>query len=127
MKTLGATAVLISLVSGSLLAQATPSRASQLATIAQTEAFDIHSSLVDADFRIFVALPSGYHQTDRRYPVLYVLDASWTFGLARDLARLLAPPIPPLLVVGVGYPGSCSDALAFRFRGLTPTRDERAD
>ena len=77
-------------------------------------------------YEIFVSLPVTYgSQTDRRYPVLYVLDANLIFGSACDsvriasLARVMFPDlplhgssIPEMIVVGIGYPGTDAFTLA---------------
>ena len=52
-------------------------------------------------------------------------DADGLFGMAVDLVRLMRLPalVPPLLVVGVGYPDASeiADTIAARTRDLTPT------
>ena len=118
MKSLCTTAAVLALSGGQLLAQAPAS----LATIPETETFEIHSDVVDADFQISVSFPFGYHQmADARFPVLYLPDAWWTFGMATDIARVLSADqlIPPMLVVGIGYPGGLGDAIALRVRDMT--------
>ncbi len=123
MKTLGTAAVLLSLLAGHLTAQAEP----PLATIPETETFDIHSEIVDADFRISVSFPFGYHQmADAQFPALYLPDAWWTFGMATDIAFVLSADqlVPPMLVVGIGYPGGFGDAIALRVRDMTLRESE---
>ena len=123
MKSLCIAAVVLALSSGPLLAQAP----SSLATIPQTEAFEIHSEFVGADFQISVSFPFGYHQMqDAQFPVLYLPDAWWTFGMATDIARVLSADqlIPPMLVVGIGYPGGLGDAIALRVRDMTLRRSD---
>ncbi|MCH7475094.1 MAG: alpha/beta hydrolase [Gemmatimonadetes bacterium] len=118
MKSLCTTAAVLALSGGQLLAQAPAS----LATIPETDTFEIHSEFVDADFRISVSFPFGYRQmADAQFPVLYLPDAWWTFGMATDIARVLAADqlIPPMLVVGIGYPGGLGDAIALRVRDMT--------
>ncbi len=122
MKSQATAAVLLSLLAGHLSAQAEP----PLAAIPETETFDIHSEIVDADFRISVSFPFGYHQTAGRFPVLYIPDAWWTFGMARDIAFVLSVDqlVPPMLVVGIGYPGGFGDAIALRVRDMTLRESE---
>ncbi len=53
-------------------------RASEPVVIGQTER--LHSAVLDEDRTYHVALPASYRwATDRRYPVLYVLDGAWHF------------------------------------------------
>ena len=123
MKSLCTTAAVLALSGGQLLAQAPAS----LATIPETDTFEIHSEFVDADFRISVSFPFGYRQmADAQFPVLYLPDAWWTFGMATDIARVLAADqlIPPMLVVGIGYPGGLGDAIALRVRDMTLRESE---
>lgn len=123
MKSLCTTAAVLALSGGQLLAQAPAS----LATIPETETFEIHSEIVDADFQISVSFPFGYHQmADAQFPVLYLPDAWWTFGMATDIARVLSADqlIPPILVVGIGYPGGLGDAIALRVRDMTLRESE---
>ena len=118
MKSLCTTAAALALSGGQLLAQAPAS----LATIPETDTFEIHSEIVNADFQISVSFPFGYHQmADAQFPVLYLPDAWWTFGMATDIARVLSADqlIPPILVVGIGYPGGLGDAIALRVRDMT--------
>lgn len=85
------------------------------------EALSLHSQHVDADFKILIA----HCGTEDGTPgsVIYLTDADLYFGFAVNLIRMmrLASFLPPILLVGLGYP---SDAQLLRFRDLTPTRDQ---
>ena len=86
------------------------------------ETFDVRSKAGDRDYRIQVGLPLSYGQSDRSYPVVYVLDAAVHFYGAVAMARLesmtglLLPdaPVrgaakrhfPETIVVGVGFPAT---------------------
>jgi predicted alpha/beta superfamily hydrolase len=97
--------------------------------LADSEAFDMASTAVGDDFRIFVA---RCHAPDAAgVPVAYVTDANGTFGMTVDIIRYLqlGRLLPGLLVVGVGYPvAGFRGAQLLRSRDLTPTRrDELND
>jgi predicted alpha/beta superfamily hydrolase len=99
------------------------------AVLADAEAFDMSSTAVGDDFRIFVA---RCHAPDAQgVPVLYVTDANGTFGMTVDIVRYLqlGRLLPGLLVVGIGYPvAGFREAQRLRSRDLTPTvRDEMHD
>jgi predicted alpha/beta superfamily hydrolase len=99
------------------------------AVLADAEAFDMSSTAVGDDFRIFVA---RCHAPDAHgVPVLYVTDANGTFGMTVDIVRYLqlGRLLPGLLVVGIGYPVTgFREAQRLRSRDLTPTvRDEMHD
>lgn len=95
--------------------------------LAGTEIHYLVSEQVGDRFKIFV----GHCGTDgpgaaAAGSVLYLTDANGFFGAAVDIVRLmqLARHLPPLLVVGIGYPtGSLGDTVAVRTRDLTPTKD----
>jgi predicted alpha/beta superfamily hydrolase len=94
------------------------------ATIFHSEARFLTSAVVGQEFSIPVWLPPSYAESDRTYPVLYVLDANICFGLAADVitSLLFGKEIPEIIVVGVGYPvQSYGEWLTLRARDLTPT------
>jgi len=64
-----------------------------------------NSQFVDDTFHIFISLPDDYNNTDKRYPVLYVLDGDISYGIAAGIARYLeiGGNIPELIVIGIGY------------------------
>ena len=77
-------------------------------------------------YQAWVATPRKPAEGER-FPVLYVLDGNWSFGTATETARMLAlsEDVPPLLVVGVGYPGPRGhrDAMSLRNFEFSPTDD----
>jgi predicted alpha/beta superfamily hydrolase len=64
-----------------------------------------HSQIIDADFYLYISFPDGYDASDKKYPVLYLLDGDVTFGMAASIARYLqfGNTIPELIIVGIGY------------------------
>jgi len=48
-------------------------------TIPNTEVRMLRSSNVGQEYKLFISLPEGYHESDDRYPVLYITDANWLF------------------------------------------------
>lgn len=76
--------------------------AGEPAVIGQTER--LHSAVLDEDRTYRVALPASYKwATDRRYPVLYVLDGAWHFQHAAASAGYLSAhgEIPEMIVVAI--------------------------
>ena len=61
-------------------------------------------SIADS-FCIFISIPDGYKDNDKKYPVLYVLDGDIAYGMAASIARYLevGGNIPELIIVGIGY------------------------
>ena len=119
--------ILIVLSSGLLGHRSGPPQAS----ISNTEVHDLNSSFADQEYRLLVALPPGYDQSEQRYPVLYVLDADAFFGTITETARLLPLEnfflghrvVPNLIVVGIAYPGGPAEMIEKRGRDFTPTAE----
>ena len=86
-----------------------------------TEERIIHSEYVGQDFQIGVWFPFSYASSDQRYPVLYVPDGEFAFGLATGLIPTLigTREIPELIVVGIAYHGITS----WREHGILRDRD----
>ena len=102
------------------------------ARMAGTATHLLRSKRLPQRLRIDVSLPIEYEGTDRRYPVVYLIDGHWFFPIVSHAVRPLelSGELPPFIVVGVGY---ASEGLSrsgeeervnlLRFRDLTPTAD----
>src|SRR6266545_930492 len=90
-------------------------------TVFRSEARSLVSSIVGQEYRVPVWLPPGYAESERSFPVLYLLDANISFGIAADVLTLLVGrEIPEIIVVGIGYP-SLAEWVKLRLRDLHPT------
>jgi predicted alpha/beta superfamily hydrolase len=96
-------------------------------------------------YRITVSLPLGYssppgadwpfHNTPAKWPVVYVLDGNWYFGMVTDIIRPMAwcGSTTDAIVVGIGYPEDNDPMEAFRTsftrrdHDLTPIRYEAVE
>ena len=98
-------------------------------------------------YRITVSLPLGYgcspgddwpfNQENMlsQWPVVYVLDANWYFGMVTDIIRPMSwcGSTTDAIVVGIGYPEDSNPMEAFRESftrrdaDLTPIRDEAVE
>ncbi len=54
-----------------------------------TQVKNFHSQIIDDDFYMYISLPDDYDKSDKKYPVLYLLDGDVTFGMAASIARYL--------------------------------------
>ncbi len=65
------------------------------------------SQIINDDFYLYISLPDDYDQSDKKYPVMYLLDGDVAFGMAASIARYLqfGNAIPELIIVGIGYGG----------------------
>jgi predicted alpha/beta superfamily hydrolase len=92
--------------------------------LGDVEVRDVHSDVVGGPFRLFVATCGAAPRS-----TLVVTDANGLLGLTVDTVRLMQLPalVPPLLVVGVGYPDArtIGDTVDLRTRDLTPTPSSR--
>ena len=91
----------------------------------------ITSNIVEGmEYELCVALPEGYEDTTRNYPVVYMLDGYEIFGLQLQTYQQLVffKTVPPLILVGINYRFNdknfyegLKDYLYIRARDFTPT------
>jgi predicted alpha/beta superfamily hydrolase len=76
------------------------------AVILETRTHIVPSTVTGNDYELAVWLPPSYGTTDDRYPVLYLLDSPYAFGLAWASVcfRIWEGLMPETIVVGVGAP-----------------------
>ncbi len=81
---------------------------------------NLHSDILNQDRTIMVSVPEGYATSNKKYPVVYILDAQWNFNhAAQNLAWLASKDcelIPQSIVVGISSGGEK------REHDLTPTQ-----
>jgi predicted alpha/beta superfamily hydrolase len=70
-----------------------------------TEVRDIHAQALKRDYQLYVALPDSYREGSRRYPVLFVVDANYSFPVVRNIAQRLHKHagMEEVIVVGLSY------------------------
>lgn len=73
--------------------------------LVEIKTYGINSSILETERDYWVSLPSDYDSTNR-YPVIYVLDAEWRFGIVNALEKELSVngKIPAHIVVGITHP-----------------------
>jgi uncharacterized protein len=79
------------------------------ATIAAAQTFPFDSQINGAHYKLTVLLPPSYAKSsDKRYPVMYLMDGdAMSLLAAYALPRMeLTAVVPEIIVVGVGYPGT---------------------
>jgi uncharacterized protein len=91
-------------------------------TIPNSEVHTLASKHNGINYKIYVGLPNGYAESDRKYGVVYTLDADYSFAIARNVVEHLADRdhLEPLIVVSVAYDGPPQYRLN-RTRDYTPT------
>jgi predicted alpha/beta superfamily hydrolase len=93
------------------------------------ESFLIDSAEVGDQIEVTIALPAGASRDGEPLRAVYVLDPSFNFLTVTAAANWLSTasglagePVPPMIVVGVGYPtDDLGGIMARRARDLTPT------
>jgi predicted alpha/beta superfamily hydrolase len=87
-----------------------------------TEVRDVRAAALNRDYQVFVALPDSYRSSNRRYPVLFVVDANYAFPVARGIAQRLAKHagMEEIIVVGLSYAKGDSPVYSRR-RDYTPS------
>ncbi|NOT42051.1 MAG: alpha/beta hydrolase [Alphaproteobacteria bacterium] len=91
-------------------------------TIPSTEVIALRSKQTGANYQLFVSLPSDYRTSKQSYPVVYMLDADYSFALVRNIVQHFVEreDLPPVILVAVAYPGAASDRAVYR---MNRTRD----
>lgn len=88
-----------------------------------TQVWTVPDPVSGRDYEVFVGLPASYEaQPQRRYPVLYVTDADYSFPILRQMARRInldGPVIQEFILVGLSYAKGEGGA-ASRSRDYTP-------
>lgn len=96
-----------------------------------THVRNLTSEIVNGmQYELCIALPQGYEDTTRTYPVVYMLDAYEIFGLQLQTYQQLAffETVPPLILVGINYKiedksffKGLKDYFYIRSKDFTPT------
>lgn len=73
-------------------------------------------------YKLYISLPKGHESSNGRFPTIYLLDADYSFAIARNIVEHLSDRdhLTPAIVVGIAYAGP----LAYRrnrTRDYTPT------
>jgi len=103
------------------------------ATILGSELHTLKSKNTGKQYRIIISLPYEYHdKPSKKWPVVYVVDGNWYFGLVTDTIRVmtLCETITDAVVVGIGYPNTkkkkrVHEELFRRDFDLTPIANEK--
>jgi predicted alpha/beta superfamily hydrolase len=87
-----------------------------------TEVRSVRAQALNRDYQLYVALPDSYRKTSKSYPVLYVVDADYSFPIVRNIASRLSKHagMEEMIVVGLSYAKGESGAYSRR-RDYTPT------
>src|SRR3982751_229731 len=85
----------------------------------------ITSSLVAGqEYQLHIMLPGGYANSNKVYPVVYLMDSQWDFPLVTALygQQYFDGFIPQMIIVGVTWGGKNPNPDSLRARDYTPTK-----
>lgn len=100
---------------------AAPSRPRPL-VVERVEVRSLTSAINGVEYELRVSLPHGYQDPDKRFPVVFTLDADYAFLIARNITDHLSERnhLQEVIVVGIAYGGPLKYRLN-RTRDYTPT------
>ncbi|MCC7597823.1 alpha/beta hydrolase [Janthinobacterium sp. FW305-129] len=109
-------------------AQAAPASAPASYVLENTQVRDIRAQALKRDYQLYVALPDSYRQGNKRYPVLFVVDANYSFAIVRNIAQRLNKHagMEEVIVVGLSYANGDGGVYSRR-RDYTPTTPRKHD
>ena len=111
--------LLTALLWGMILSAGAPPRPVELP---RTEERLLSSRQTGIGYKLYVSLPSSYPQGKKAYPTVYLLDADYSFALAKNISEHLSDrgDLPELILVAIAYDGPLQYRLN-RTRDYTPT------
>lgn len=97
-------------------------------TIPGSQIRKITSAIVNnQEYELQVLLPGGYATSNKKYPVVFVMDSQWDFPLVKSIygQQYFDGFIPEVIIVGITWGGTNPNADSLRARDYTPTREAR--
>ncbi|WP_262693144.1 alpha/beta hydrolase [Kordiimonas aquimaris] len=93
----------------------------------QPEYDQVSSETLGRDFHVYIRLPAGYHETEAKYPVVYLLDGGATFPILGGYYNYLsfAGDVPNMIVIGISYGSNTLEGGNFRSTDYTAASPER--
>jgi predicted alpha/beta superfamily hydrolase len=90
-----------------------------------TELHRLRSRFVDQEYQLQIYLPPTYSDPSKSFPVVYLLDAERSFGMAKDILEWLNwfQEVPELIIVGIAYGEGTTQWWQKRSRDYTPSKD----
>jgi predicted alpha/beta superfamily hydrolase len=95
-------------------------------TVPNTQVRQLQSATNNAIYRLYIATPPDYATSGKTYPVVYMLDADYSFALTRNIVQHFAErgKLPEMILVAIAYPGAADDMEVYysnRKRDYTPS------
>ncbi len=102
------------------------SQSTQKYTMPNTEIRYLGSKINEVDYKLYISYPESYKDsTIKKYPVLYLLDADYSFAIAKNIADHLSQRnhLKEIIIVGIAYAGSNKYRIN-RTRDYTPVNSK---
>ena len=93
-------------------------------TIQGSEVRKITSKIVDGqEYDLQIVLPPGYANSNKKYPVVYLMDSQWDLPLVSTIygEQYFDGFIPEIIIVGITWGGTKPSPDLLRARDYTPT------
>ena len=93
-------------------------------TIAGTQQLQFTSKIMAGqEYSLQISLPSHYSDTNKTFPVIYLLDSQWDFPLISGIygGQYYDGFMPEAIIVGITWGGENPDYSQLRARDFTPT------
>jgi predicted alpha/beta superfamily hydrolase len=120
------TAILVMALSASFgAAAARADDAPEPYTLPNTQVRQLQSTTNNAIYRLYIATPAEYATSGKSYPVVYMLDADYSFAMTRNIVQHFSErgKLPEMILVAIAYPGAADDMEIYqsnRKRDYTP-------
>ena len=98
----------------------------QQVAIQGSEVRKITSKIVDGqEYDLQIVVPSGYANSDKKYPVVYLMDSQWDLPLVSTIygEQYFDGFIPEMIIVGITWGGTKPNPDLLRARDYTPTNE----
>jgi predicted alpha/beta superfamily hydrolase len=84
--------------------------------VPNTQVRAVHSQETGADYQLFIATPADYKTSGKTYPVVYMLDADYSFALTRNIVQhyVERKQLPEMILVAIAYPGASESLEVYR-------------
>lgn len=95
-------------------------------TIPGTELRTLTSAIVTGQqYNLEIMLPAGFANSNKKYPVVYVMDSQWDFPLLKSIygQQYYDGFIPEVIICGITWGGNNPNYDSLRVRDYTPTND----
>ncbi|HKJ66400.1 MAG TPA: alpha/beta hydrolase-fold protein [bacterium] len=95
-------------------------------SLPHTEVRTLRSLETGVNYVLYISLPAQYNQTTREYPVLFLLDADYSFAIAHNVVEHFTQRnnLAGIILAGIAYRGKSQDMEIYRknrVRDYTPS------